>query len=211
MDIHKVYWIFQKFFRSNRMRNFEKTFNVSNLTTILDVGGHPLIWQFIACKPKVTIININPVRDWEENQEQFSFEIGNATALRFSDGSFDISFSNSVIEHLGNWDNQRLFAKEISRVGRSTYVQTPAKGFFMEPHLITPFIHWLPLKWQSKLIRNFTVWGLITRPSQEHIDNFLAERRLLSFKEFKQLFHDCKIIRERFLFFTKSYIAARAG
>ncbi len=35
------------------------------------------------------------------------------------------------------------------------------------------------------------------------------EIRLLTFKEMKSLFPDCEIIKERFLFFTKSYIAVR--
>ena len=53
-------------------------------------------------------------------------------------------YSNSVIEHLHEFDQQKRFADEVRRVGRKLWVQTPARGFFVEPHLITPFIHYLP-------------------------------------------------------------------
>jgi len=58
-------------------------------------------------------------------------------------------------------------------------------------------------------MKNFTIWGLITRPSKDYIRNFLKERRLLTKKEFVDLFPDCEIRVERFLLMTKSYIAIR--
>jgi len=56
-------------------------------------------------------------------------------------------------------------------------------------------------------MRNFTVLGLITRPSQEYIDNFLNERLLLTYNEMKILFPNTVILKEKFLHMTKSYIA----
>jgi len=102
-----------------------------------------------------------------------------------------------------------LFAQETRRVGRQIWVQTPAKSFFVEPHLITPFIHYLPKKIQEKLLRNFSILGLITRPSQEKVKVFLEEVRLLIYDEMAQLFPDCEIYIERFLDFAKAYIAVR--
>lgn len=211
MDIHKVYPLFQKYFRSKRMRKFEKQLEITNQTTILDVGGSQYNWQFIKSEPKITVLNLSKPADgdWDPEKKNFTFEAGDATQMPYKNKCFDIAYSNSVIEHLYTWENQQKFASEVMRVGKAIYVQSPAKEFFMEPHWVTPFIHWLPLKWQSKLARNFTVWGLITKPSQENIDNFLAERRLLNYKEFKVLFPECKIEKEKFLFFTKSYIALK--
>jgi hypothetical protein len=97
----------------------------------------------------------------------------------------------------------------MRRTGKSVWCQTPAKEFFIEPHFITPFIHWIPKKWQRKLLRNFSIWGLMTRPSQDYVNEMVNELRLLSYKEMRQLFPDCEIIRERFLFMTKSYIAVK--
>ena len=191
------------------MKKFESIFNLSARTTILDIGGNQFNWRFTSVKPQITVMNISELPDWDSTQENFRFEIGDGTSMKYKDRSFDIAYSNSVIEHLGTPTNQERYAKELLRVGKSIYVQTPAKEFFFEPHLITPFIHWLPLLWQSKLMRNFTVWGLITRPTMQHINTFLSERRLLTFREIKNLFPGCKVYRERFLFLTKCYIVVK--
>jgi hypothetical protein len=95
------------------------------------------------------------------------------------DGGFDLVYSNSVIEHLGGIENQRPFAAECRRVGQNYYVQTPNIWFFMKPHFITPFIHWLPCKIQRLFLRNFTVWGWITRPTRQYCVSFMKEICLL--------------------------------
>lgn len=139
----------------------------------------------------------------------FSFVKGDGRAIPFVDNAFDIVYSNSVIEHLHSWENQVRFAREVMRVSQNIWVQTPAKSFFVEPHLLTPFIHYFPRNWQRRLLRNFTLWGLVVRPSRDTITEFLDEVRLLTFKEMKLLFPGCEIRKEKFLFFTKSFIVVR--
>jgi hypothetical protein len=121
----------------------------------------------------------------------------------------DVCYSNSVIEHVGSWDDQQRFAAEVRRMAPQYYVQTPNRYFFVEPHLITPFIHFLPRGIARKLMKNFTVHGLITRPSQQWRDAFLAQTRLLTVSEMRTLFPDAAIFREKFLGMTKSIIAIR--
>ena len=114
-----------------------------------------------------------------------------------------------MIEHLGYFENQQLFAAECRRVGLSYYVQTPNKFFFIEPHLITPFIHWLPHRVQRLLLRNFTVWGWITRPTKKECESFMNEVRLLSARDLQRLFPDAEIQHERFLGLSKSIMAVK--
>jgi hypothetical protein len=49
-----------------------------------------------------------------------------------------------VIEHLAP-ARREAFAREIRRVARGWWVQTPAYGFPIEPHSLLPGAHWLPL------------------------------------------------------------------
>jgi hypothetical protein len=63
----------------------------------------------------------------------------------FETKSFDIVFSNSLIEHLPR-ELQQAFAAECQRVGRHFYIQTPNKWFPVELHILLPIIHWLPLR-----------------------------------------------------------------
>lgn len=210
MDIQKLYGVILPFFRRRRMAHFAKIFCPNANTQILDIGGYSSNWNLIGCRSKITLLNL----DFESTHTSlappnFSFVKGDGTNLFYPDNSFDIVYSNSVIEHLYSYDKQLKFANEARRVSKNLWIQTPAKFFFVEPHLITPFIHFFPKQLQKRLIKNFSIWGLVTRPSQEQVDNFLNEVRLLTYKEMKDLFPDCEIYKEKFLFFTKSYIAIR--
>lgn len=208
LDIHDVMRPFLSYFRKKRMKYFQMHFRVNEDTSIIDVGGSEFNWNFLNTKPNILLVNIEIPSNVVTN-ENITYEYGDGTSLKYGDHIFDIAYSNSVIEHLETYERQIKFANEILRVGKRVFVQTPAKEFFVEPHLITPFVHWLPTEIQAKLMRNFTIWGIITRPTQEYIDNFLSERRLLTYKEFAELFEDCEIIKEKFLFMTKSYIAIK--
>ena len=182
---------------------------MNDTTTVLDVGGSLFFWE-LARKlgfpvPKVTVINLEPPP--KNLPTKIQWEVGDGTQLAFNDYTFDIAFSNSVIEHVGDKEMQRTFAREVQRAGKQYFVQTPNHYFPVEPHLITPFIHWLPKSLQKRLIRRFTIWGLVTHPSQEECERFLKEVRLLTRREMKEFFPSGEIIVERFLGLPKSIIA----
>ena len=120
-------------------------------------------------------------------------------------------FSNSMIEHLFTRTNQAAFANEALRVGRGVWVQTPSRWFPIEPHLLTPGIHYLPKFFRRRLLRNFTVWGLLTRPQQSYVDRLVDEIALLTANDMRALFPGCELRRERVLGMTKSLIAVRRG
>ena len=207
MDIHRVYRALGTGFRRRRMRRFERVFRPTAQTRILDVGGTREQWELVASRPRVTLLNL----DARALGDAAPFTAVAASGLRLPhpDGSFDIAFCNSVIEHVGAREAQAALAAQLSRVARGLWVQTPARGFWIEPHLLTPFFHFLPRGWQRRLARNFTVWGWLTRPDPRRAREMVDEIRLLSYREFAALFPDCEIRRERFLGWTKSYVAVR--
>ncbi|MCX6111687.1 MAG: methyltransferase domain-containing protein [Proteobacteria bacterium] len=192
------------------MKKFINILNPDESTTILDVGGTSKNWDLLDYKCKSNIILLN-IEDFQQTEwcSPYKFVKGDGRYLDYLDKSFDIAFSNSVIEHVGNYEDQKRFADEILRVGKKVWVQTPAKSFFVEPHLICFFIHHFPPKIQEATIRYFSLWGLITKPSRERSKEFLRSIRLLNYREIKALFPSCKIYKERFIFFTKSYIVVR--
>jgi hypothetical protein len=178
-------------------------------TTLIDVGGTPEFWLRAGHLAHVTIVNIARPASADRLPSWMEFRLASGTALPFVDDSFDVAFSNSAIEHLGSGAAQRAFAEEIARVGRSCFVQTPCKAFPVEPHYLTPFVHWLPAGMRRRLARRFTVWAWITHPTQEYVDRMVAEIRLLSKKELSALFPDAGIVVERFWGFPKSLVAIK--
>ena len=211
MTIYDIYGRVSPHFRRRRMANFLRRFSPGAGTRILDVGGFPAFWEDTDFDAHITTLNLQAVEVPPAMRARCTAMIGDGTRLPFGDGEFDIVFSNSVIEHLGGWEQQQRFAREICRVGRRYYVQTPAREFPVEPHLLAPFIHWLPMGLQRRLVRNGTGWGLITRPTPGQVEAILGEIRLLTFEELQALFPDSLILREKFLGFTKSYSATDRG
>ena len=201
--IDRIYGLLNKRFRAKRMLQFQQQTGVTEDTRVLDVGGAPGIWTLAPCRPKLTMVNIAPTGGLDGAVEV----IADGTRLPFRDQSFDLVFSNSVIEHVGTAQAQQAFADEIRRVGRAFYVQTPNRWFPLEPHLLTPLVHFLPKNWRRKLIRNFTVWGMITRPSRQSADAFVDSTRLLGARELNRLLPSGRIQRERFVGLTKSIIS----
>jgi hypothetical protein len=207
LDIQAIYRPFLIFFRTKRMNQFCEIFAINDQTRVIDVGGYEMNWQLAKTKPKVLLVNLE-AGEWERGR--FSGMQGDGRHLVFGDDSFDIAYSNSVIEHVGGWEDQVAFANEIRRVAPEYYVQTPNRRFFFEPHLIAPFVHYLPRRFQGSLARYFTVWGLVTKPSRDQVDGFLDSIRLLNKTELQMLFPDARIIEEKFLGLVKSIIAVRA-
>jgi SAM-dependent methyltransferase len=206
MNLHELIKPIHVWFITRRLKQFVEMFpDIKNLS-VLDVGGTPLNWDvvvgFLGAKPKKLVLANLKVK----NSPDYKIIAGDARCMPFKDGEFDLVFSNSVIEHVGTPENQRKYASECLRIGKKIYIQTP-KYFFIEPHIVTPFIHWLPRDWVGYyLIRYFTFRGWVSRPSRKQIEEKLPFIRLVSENELKEFFPGCEIITERFLFMPKSFM-----
>ncbi|MES2221696.1 MAG: class I SAM-dependent methyltransferase [Acidobacteriota bacterium] len=195
-------------FRRRRMQRFISLFRHFSKLRVLDIGGTSQTWtsESKGCEQfSVTLINLRSNRPPEENH--FALIQGDATSLPFADDAFDLAFSNSVIEHVGTWDQQQAFAREARRVAPRLWIQTPARSFPLEAHLLAPYIQYLPKRFQHRIVR-WTPRGLL-QPDVVH--EIVEEVRLLTHGEMKYLFPDCFILKERVLGITKSYIAVRGA
>lgn len=219
MNVHEIVRSVQIYFRRKRMMQFASIFNISDETKIVDLGGTPHNWAFVPAMPDVKMVNIDDGSSVHPDEINSRYKLVRSprtemvlydgNVVPFSDNSFDICFSNSTIEHVGNYNSIMSFANEIRRLAPRYYVQTPNRHFFFEPHFLCVFVHWLPFSVKRRLLRWLSVWGWVARPDQETIDRTIKEIHLLTYDEMKQLFPDSEIIRERFLGFTKSIIAVK--
>jgi len=199
-------------FRKHRMEQFAAAMGITETTRILDIGGTPFNWLLLDVRPRVTLLNM-PRAQEPVSEPGFTSVAADGRRLPFRDQSFPIVFSNSVIEHVGTLGDQAQLAAEIRRVGVRYWVQTPNRWFPVEPHLLTPFLHFLPRAWQGAMARRWTLWDAVERPSPDRraflVEHYLNDIRLLGASELGRMFPDGRLIRERFLGLTKSLVMAK--
>lgn len=203
-------------FRTKRLKAFEnlffKIFENQAEIRILDVGGTDYFWKNsrIPNLPGVTITLLNLHLE-QSSHPNILAQQGDATDMsNFEKGSFDLVFSNSVIEHLYTLENQQKMAAEIQRVGKHYFIQTPYKYFPVEAHYALPFAQFLP--------KNL-VFSILTKTRLSRLKywepkaarQYLDEIRLLDKNEMGELFPAAKILEEKAWGLTKSLTAHTLG
>ncbi len=178
---------------------------------ILDIGGRASYWE--ALRPlwhgrdfDITLVNVEPL---DESLPGYHCHQGNACAMpEFPDMHFDIVHSNSVIEHVGRWQNMQAMAGEVRRLAPAYYVQTPDFAFPVEPHFRTPFFHWLPEAMRASLLARRKL-GFRSASNYAEAMEQVQDVNLLGRRQMETLFPDARIQSERFLLLPKSLIAIR--
>jgi Methyltransferase domain len=206
--IYQFYSLFQPALRKRRFELFVDAFRPTASTRILDVGGYVYDWTNAGLPSTVTCLNVDPV-SWLPPTDRVLYQAGDGRNMKFADQSFDVVFSNSVIEHVGAWEDQQRFAAEVRRVGRQIFVQTPNRWFFIETHFVTLLVHYLPWPLAKRIIPFCSFRGFFRHGDNANLKALADELRLLSFRQVKELFPDCEIHREKLFGLTKSFIAIR--
>jgi hypothetical protein len=189
------------------------TFAERGACRIIDLGGRPEYWRLIdrdvleAARVRITVVN------WEDqapiDDPMFVQMRGDACALDVEDGAFDITHSNSVIEHVGDWPRMERFAAETRRLAPRYYVQTPYFWFPVEPHFSAPFFHWLPEPMRASRLKK-KAYGFMWRTADvgEQM-RAVQDARLLDKAMMRYLFPDARHVDEKAAGLTKSLMAIR--
>jgi Methyltransferase domain len=187
--------------RNQRVTQFIRSVKPPPQAKILDLGGLPSMWGDVASQFEITIVNLpNELSKEQDKPGPCRMVEGDATNLRsiFADQSFDIVFSNSVIEHVGDEHKQQAFASEVMRLGKSYWIQTPSNHFPIEPHSGV-FLYWQMSeakrqKLQEKWAKTMPIWAEMVRGTI-----------VLTRSQMSSLFPDSKVFVERKFGFEKSY------
>jgi SAM-dependent methyltransferase len=214
--------------RQRRAELFRGAFPLTADTRILDLGSesgahiHSVLQGTQVSPGNVYIADIR-LDAIARGAKQYGFQpvpLGEDGKLPFEDGFFDIVYCSSVIEHVTLPKNevwakmptrvfrerslahQREFAREIQRVGRQFFVQTPYRWFVIEAHSWLPFVGWLPrpavipiLKYSRKF------WPKWCAPDWHLLD----KRQLAS------MFDGAEIRDEKWCGLTKSIMAVKTA
>ena len=143
--------------RRRKFALFMETMAPTAETTVLDLGADDsgfgeeggcatlnFFEQLYPWTGQITALGVTPGERFRESFPAARYVQGDALALPFEDGAFDVVFSNAVIEHVGGEDEQRRFVAEALRVGRRAFITTPNRWFPLEVHTRLPLVHWLP-------------------------------------------------------------------
>lgn len=109
----------------------------------------------------------------------------------------DLVISNATIEHVGSFNNQiKMFSNIINLSRKYFIITTPNRFHPIEFHTKIPFIHWLPKKFYTKLLKLF---GLNFFANEENL-NLLSEFDLkLIMKKFNHIKYEIKYIKFCFI------------
>lgn len=126
-------------------------------TSVLDVGADELGFgedegcgtlnffeELYPWPQRITALGLQDGAAFRARYPHIRYVQGDACALPFASGEFDIVFSNAVLEHVGDRARQLLFVSEALRVGRRVFLTTPNRRFPVEVHTRLPLVHWLP-------------------------------------------------------------------
>lgn len=178
---------------------------------ILDIGGRPDYWemmlasQSLKADPHITLLN---TETYAVSRPNFTALVGDGRTMpQFADQQFDIVFSNSTIEHVGDFADQQRMANEVRRIGRRYYIQTPNRYFPIEPHFLFPLFQFLPITWRVWLVQHFNLGWYSRIPDYRRALAEVTSIRLLSKAELLQLFPEATIFEEKFFGLVKSFVA----
>lgn len=206
---------FSRISRQRKMTLFYELMAPDEHCTVLDVGAQVAVGDLGDCqlvdsypwKVNLSTINIREqhTREIRQRFPEIDARTGDALCLPWPDKHFDIVYSNAVIEHVGDLDNQRKMASEIMRVGKRWFVTTPNRWYPFEFHLRLPFVTWLPGQ-------VYLACGRIVRYNHVHrkyvFGNDCSDIRLMTARELRECFPGSKVIPLRVTFMAETFVVA---
>jgi SAM-dependent methyltransferase len=140
--------------RRRKYIEFLEYLNPQPETTILDVGfsdeeyNHTdnYLEKNYPFQEKITALGVEEPIQFSKRYPLIKVLTYDGKKFPFRDKQFDIVWSNAVIEHIGTFEAQIIFLKEIKRVAKQAFITTPNKYFPIEVHTRTPLLHHLPKK-----------------------------------------------------------------
>lgn len=153
----------------------------------------------------ITLLNLEKKEIPGKWKDTFKSVSGDATDLKeYPDNFFELAFSNSVIEHVGDFEEQKKMIMEMKRVSKYRYLQTPNKYFPIEPHYGFPLFQFFPMKLRMYMVLHYNM-RYKKAQSREEAYQIVSEIRLLNKKELRKLFPNETINKECVFGMTKSY------
>jgi SAM-dependent methyltransferase len=174
--------------RRRKLELFLEELRPTGETSVLDVGVDELPFgegegcttlnffeEHYPWPEQITALGLYEGAGFRARYPHIRYVQGDACALPFADGEFDVVFSNAVVEHVGERERQRQLVSEALRVGRRAFITTPNRWFPIEVHTRLPLVHWFPER------ISHPVYGAVGKEGAKQL-------RILSKRELESLF-----------------------
>jgi hypothetical protein len=181
--------------------------------SVVDLGGTVDAWERSPLRPRqVTVLNLfEPGLSSDDRIVPVTGDACDAVDVltrELGHGSYDLVFSNAVLEHVGGHANRVRFARQVHELAPRHWVQTPYRYFPVEPHWLFPGMQLLPVSARAQISR---YWPLAHCPdsSMDAARDSVLWTELVSLTEMRVYFPHSQIHHERMAGLTKSLIAVR--
>jgi hypothetical protein len=196
--------------RARRWDWLHETFPEIRSMSVIDLGGTVESWLRAPVRPAlVHVVNLEPTpaqtdASWIQAEQADACDLPS----RIGGGSYDLVYSNSVIEHVGGHAQRMRFAENVHKLAERHWIQTPYRYFPIEPHWLFPGFQFLPLYARAEISRR---WPLVHTPSQSREQSLSAAMsvELVSRTEMAFYFPDSTLRSERLAGLVKSLIATK--
>lgn len=198
--------------RTRRWEWFSSQFPKISAMSVIDLGGTAEAWLRAPVRPaSVHVVNLRPEPE-APAAEWIRTDQGDACDLpdHIGNGSYDLVFSNSVLEHVGGHAQRLRFAEAVHKLGNLHWIQTPYRYFPIEPHLLFPGFQFLPLTMRAELSRRWPLAHTKSGSRQAGLEAVMG-LELVSRAEMSYYFPSSAIRRERIFGIPKSLIAIKSA
>lgn len=200
--------------RMKRWQLFRKAFPEIEQMRLLDLGGTVDTWRRAPLRPlHVTILNLfEPGEsdvDWITPVTGDACKAADGLTQANIEGTFDVVFSNSLVEHVGGHARRVELAEQVHKLAPRHWVQTPYRYFPLEPHWLFPGMQFLPVAARVSIAAH---WPLRHTRAQ-NVDEarfYVLWTELISATEMTDYFPTSTILHERVMGLTKSLIAVKS-
>jgi hypothetical protein len=200
--------------RARRWEVFRSAFPDIEQMSVLDLGGTTDAWRRAPVTPKCVVV-LNLTEPGTSDDASVTPVEGDACAARQVlaaaglEQSYDVVFSNSLLEHVGGHANRLAVAEEVRALAPYHWIQTPNRHFPVEPHWLFPGMQFLPFRARTTVAAR---WPLAHTPARSFEDarESVSWTELISVSELRAYFPDSVIFKERMAGLTKSITAVRA-
>ena len=149
--IEKIYYTLSAESRKKKFEQFLLEIKPKNNETIIDVGvnnqeyseSDNYLEKHYSAIENITAVSKDDIHLFKEKYPKIRSILADGLSLPFPDNSFAIGYSNAVIEHVGDRNNQIKFLQELYRVSGRGYITTPNGHFPLELHTRVLFLHLL--------------------------------------------------------------------